>query len=525
MRVVFFGNHTVGVRTLDALCEAASVVGVVAHPEDPEDGVRYASVYDQARALGLSVERLGGRDERLAAFVRDAEPDLLWLTDYRYLVPGDVLALAPQGAVNLHPSLLPAYRGRAPLNWAILNGETEFGLTAHFVNAQVDAGDIIAQERFHLSEDEDVGDALDRLYPLYARLTRRVIALFEQGDVPRSPQTVSGGQVLPARRPEDGRIDWAQQAEHIRRLVRAVAAPYPGAFTTLWGRMIYVWKAEWDASCPWAPAGRVVAVYADGGFRVACGEGTLRVKHWTTDGEVPVSIGDQLGTVAPRDLAATVRVPALAAADNEMNSTASRVAFARVADHFGALVRQHGYGHEAIDYGSRMGQRQRFDVLTETLTLEGRRVLDVGCGFADLAEYLNEREIGATYEGIDICPELIEEARRRHPGLPLKVCNLLDEDPQEPCDVAIANGIFYLLGGEAEGLMQRIVVRMFELAREAVAFTSLSTWADHREPNEYHADPRRVLEFCQTLTPRVTLRHDYMPHDFAVFLMKCGGAT
>ena len=114
MRVVFLGNHTVGVRTLAAILETEAVTSVVAHPPDPEDGARYLSVFADAQARGLKVARLAGRDARLLEFIRQAQPDLLWITDYRYLIPLEALALAPLGVVNLHPSLLPKYGG-APL--------------------------------------------------------------------------------------------------------------------------------------------------------------------------------------------------------------------------------------------------------------------------------------------------------------------------------------------------------------------------------------------------------------------------
>ncbi|HOV86315.1 MAG TPA: methionyl-tRNA formyltransferase [Syntrophobacteraceae bacterium] len=243
MRIVFLGNHTVGVRALEALLQKDEVVGVVAHPPDPEDGIRYLSVYDFSRRRGLHAVRKNGRDPGLEEFVRDCRPDLLWITDYRYLLPQGVLTVAPLGVVNLHPSLLPAYRGRAPINWAILHGERELGLTVHFVDEGMDTGDIIEQVPFFLSENQDVGDALCILYPLYGEITRRVIAHFRKGKVPRRPQDHRRATVFPRRTPEDGLIQWEQRAERIRDLVRAVAPPYPGAFSFCHGRKIRILSA------------------------------------------------------------------------------------------------------------------------------------------------------------------------------------------------------------------------------------------------------------------------------------------
>ena len=278
MRVLFLGNHTVGVRTLQTIGETEEVVGVVAHPADPEDGVRYESVSDLARQNGWSLIRCPGRDPRLVSFVRDSRPDLLWITDYRYLLPSTVISLASRGVVNLHPSLLPKYRGRASLNWAILNGETSLGLTAHFVDAGMDSGDIIAQMSFELREDQDVGDALTILYPLYSEATRTVLCYFRSGRVPRKPQDHSQATSFPRRRPEDGLIDWTAPARTVRNLVRGVALPYPGAFTTFGGRKLLVWKA----ALPPVPLeqvaqpGTVIAVDGDT-LTVQCADGPLLV--------------------------------------------------------------------------------------------------------------------------------------------------------------------------------------------------------------------------------------------------------
>ena len=189
-----------------------------------------------------------------------------------------------------------------------------------------------------------------------------------------------------------------------------------------------------------------------------------------------------------------------------------------IAARFGALVETYGHDPRALDYGSWASQRTRFRVLAETLPLNGRRVLDVGCGFADLAGYLRVRYGPVQYEGVDICPRVIEEARRRHPTLALRVLDILEDDPGGSYDFVIANGVFYLLGDDAGARMRAMVARMFALSRRAVAFTTLSTWAGRRAPGEFQADPLETLAFCRTLTARVALRHDYLPHDFAVFL-------
>jgi methionyl-tRNA formyltransferase len=180
----------------------------------------------------------------VAAFVGNAKPDLLWVTDYRYLLPRPLLDLAPIGNVNLHPSLLPKYRGRASINWAILNGETTLGLTAHFIDEGMDTGDIIDQVSFELRQNQDVGDALRMLYPLYEEITVRVLDYFRSGAVPRRRQDHSQATSFPRRKADDGEIDWRKSAIKIVNLVRAVAAPYPGAFTECDGNRLMVWQAS-----------------------------------------------------------------------------------------------------------------------------------------------------------------------------------------------------------------------------------------------------------------------------------------
>jgi methionyl-tRNA formyltransferase len=273
------GNHTVGVKALEAISETEEVVGVVAHPPDPEDGIRYLSVYDFAVQRGWKVIRSTGKNRALEHFISSAKPDLLWVTDYRYLLPASLLSAVPLGVVNLHPSLLPKYRGRAPINWAILNGETTLGLTAHFVDEGMDTGDIIEQIRFELREDQDVGDALELLYPLYYEISRRVLHYFHDGQVPRLPQDHSQATVFPRRRPEDGLIDWNQPAKRVRDLARAVAKPYPGAFSFWRGTKIIIRSAALYAEEAGSGQPGQVLGLTQNGFVVCAGRGTILVKR------------------------------------------------------------------------------------------------------------------------------------------------------------------------------------------------------------------------------------------------------
>lgn len=192
----------------------------------------------------------------------------------------------------------------------------------------------------------------------------------------------------------------------------------------------------------------------------------------------------------------------------------------RVAAYYDRLVDRYGHDPRSCDYGNTTSQLTKFRVLAEAMDLRGKRVLDVGCGFADFARYLSQLYGDLEYVGIDISPRMIEEARRIHPMLDLRRANVLDGGLEGDFDFVTANGIFYLLDEPEFQRMQLLIRRMFDLAIKAVAFTSLSTWAPTKEPGEFQADPIETLAFCRTLTPWVVLRHDYLPHDFAIYMYK-----
>jgi methionyl-tRNA formyltransferase len=299
MRVAFLGNHNLGIATLDTLVQHADVVGVVAHPFDPEEGVRYGSLFEYASSNNLVAIRGKGKDSLVLEFVRSLAPDLIWVTDYRYILPKCLFSLAKFGAINLHPSLLPRYRGRASINWAILGGETEIGLTAHFIDEGVDTGDIITQLTIGLGREHDVGDALSALMPQYCKITKDVLSFFASGVVPRLVQDHSNASIFPARKPEDGRIDWSQSVQDILNLVRAVAHPYPGAFCECQFGRIFIWKAciADISSVASEQHGMVVELNEKNHPRIQCGVGILEILDYTVQdvsSRVSLIAGDRL---------------------------------------------------------------------------------------------------------------------------------------------------------------------------------------------------------------------------------------
>lgn len=194
--------------------------------------------------------------------------------------------------------------------------------------------------------------------------------------------------------------------------------------------------------------------------------------------------------------------------------------FSRITEYYNLLVDRHGHDPRACDYGRAESQLIKFKVLSEMLDYSGKSVLDVGCGFADYARFLEDRYEGVRYTGIDLSPRMIAEARKLRPDLDLRVGNVLAEEGSETFDVVIANGIFYLLREEAPSLMAEMVRRMFDLAKIALGFNTLSAWAPDPEPGEFHADPLDVLRLGRSLTSRLVLRHDYHSRDFTIYIYK-----
>ena len=285
MNVIFFGNHTVGVSVLKVLLKEVNVEGVVSHPSDPEDFIKYESVYDFSLSNNLNAIRGKGSDKKIVNFVTTKSPDLIWVTDYRYLLPKKIFTVPKYGSINMHPSLLPKYRGRASLNWAIINGEKKIGLTAHFIDEHTDNGDIILQKKVNINENEDINDALNKLYPLYRDLTKKVIFLLKKGNVKRIPQDGSKATYFPSRKPEDGLINWSDSAKNIFNLVRALSKPYPGAFSYYNKVKVLIWKSEvlQDLKSDKFTIGSIVKYQKKNMFIVKCGKDLLKITEWSVN--------------------------------------------------------------------------------------------------------------------------------------------------------------------------------------------------------------------------------------------------
>jgi methionyl-tRNA formyltransferase len=290
VRAVVFAYSNVGDRCLRVLhAGGVQVALVVTHRDDPRETLWFARVADTAAELGLRCAY--GDDPRapeLAAAVAQARPDLIFSFYYRAMIPSALLALAPAGAFNMHGSLLPHFRGRAPTNWAVLKGATETGATLHEMVAKPDAGAIVDQSAVPILPDDTARQVFDKVTVAAEQVLWRSLPAILAGNAPRRPNDLAKGSYYGARQPEDGRIDWTHAARDVYNLIRAVAPPYPGAFTELAGRRLVVAQAR---RLPHDPALAALAP----GLHVArqriigvCGDGGAIDVRELRDGTTPI---------------------------------------------------------------------------------------------------------------------------------------------------------------------------------------------------------------------------------------------
>jgi len=288
---VVFAYHDVGCRCLGVLLEAGVDVRLVlTHRDSPAETIWFESVEALARGRGIAVET--PEDPNDPAFVERLvalAPDFLFSFYYRQMLSPALLATARRGAFNLHGSLLPKYRGRVPVNWAVIRGERETGATLHEMVAKPDAGRLAGQEAVPIGENDTAADVFRRVTDAAGRVLSRALPGLLAGTLPLVPQDLAAGSYFRGRRPADGRIDWSRPAREIHDLVRGVAPPYPGAFTELDGeraRVLGTWWEEPPADLPAdAPVGALTAVR--GGAFARTGDGRwLEIRALEVAGEI-----------------------------------------------------------------------------------------------------------------------------------------------------------------------------------------------------------------------------------------------
>ncbi len=232
-----------------------------------------------ARAAGLPSPVQPPR-EHIAPFVealRALAPDVMVIWSYSMILPKSVIEVPPRGCVNVHGGLLPAYRGAHVMQWAIINGEAETGATLHYVDAGIDTGPVIAEERFPIDPEDDAPAVRAKLGEAGTRLLRVWWPAIADGTAPRTPQDESRARYYPLRTPDDGRIDWSAPAACIRNLVRALAAPWPGAFTRLGAAKLVLRRVSLPPDGGASAGPGIVSSVDSRGVRVGTGEGELLI--------------------------------------------------------------------------------------------------------------------------------------------------------------------------------------------------------------------------------------------------------
>ncbi len=285
-RAVVFAYHNVGVRCLAVLlAQGIEVPLVFSHEDDARENVWFANVAAFARER--DIELLTASDPNAPeclARVRACAPEFLFSFYYRRMLGPALLAAAPRGALNMHGSLLPRYRGRAPVNWAVVRGERETGASLHYMTEKPDAGAVVGRQRVPILPDDSAREVFDKVTVAAELLLDRVLPELVAGRAPREPQALAEGSYFGARRPEDGRIDWRRPAAEIHNLVRGVAPPYPGAFCRLGARTLKVLRSRVGARLAPPNAAPLLAL-DERGLYALCGDGVaLRVPECQLDG-------------------------------------------------------------------------------------------------------------------------------------------------------------------------------------------------------------------------------------------------
>ena len=275
-RAVVFAYHDVGVRCLKTLLSGGLEVPlVVTVPDDPNETQWYASVAATAQDYGLPlIAPAKANTPELERTVAQLRPDFLFSFYYRSMLGEPLLRAARRGALNMHGSLLPKFRGRAPVNWAILKGESLSGATLHYMVQRADAGDIVDQLAVPILADDDAREVFGKVTVAAETILARCLPALVAGTAPRRPQVIEPGQYFGRRRPEDGRIDWHWPARQIHDLVRAVAPPFPGAFAAVGGERWDIHRTRLTGER--VPPGAPRRLYGSQGACLAvCGDGAI----------------------------------------------------------------------------------------------------------------------------------------------------------------------------------------------------------------------------------------------------------
>ena len=291
-RILFFGYSEVGYECLSLLLERGdNVVALITHEDNPHEKIWFKTPAVAAREKSIPVftpESVNTPEwrEKIAAL----RPDLILSVYYRHMIGTKILALPRLGAWNMHGSLLPKYRGRAPINWAVLHGERRIGMTLHRMVKSADAGAIVDQEGVEIGSHDTAEQAFRKVLPCARRVLARQIDALLAGTARETPQDEGQANYFGGRKPEDGRIGWTQTSAQIFNLIRAVTDPYPGAFTDVGPARLMVWWAEPDSPAARGRRGSPGEILSVAPLVVATADGALELTKTEWRGGTPPAL-------------------------------------------------------------------------------------------------------------------------------------------------------------------------------------------------------------------------------------------
>ncbi len=293
MKAVVFAYHNIGCEGLRALLRHGfDIAAVFTHADNPAEAVWFDSVAELAAERKIPV--FAPEDVNHSLWVnkiRSLAPEIIFSFYYRRMLSPEILGIPPRGALNLHGSLLPAYRGRCPVNWVLINGEKETGVTLHYMTEAPDDGDIVGQKKVGIAPEDTAFTLHQKLTTAAAELLDKTLPLLKSGQAPRTPQDASKSSYFGGRRPKDGEINWNQSAEAVCNLVRAVTKPYPGAFSYAGSRKVLFWRLT---GIPLAKKNALPgSILSTCPLTIACGSGAVQVDRGQAESGVEVT-GEQL---------------------------------------------------------------------------------------------------------------------------------------------------------------------------------------------------------------------------------------
>jgi len=301
--IAFFGASTRAISFLERLIELrpGDEIIVFSFREDPWEPPFFDQLNEIANSSGnefVNMKSIGPR--KLAEVLGDRTLDVMFAVGWRYLIPPSVYEQTTSASVVFHDSLLPAYRGFAPTNWAIINGETESGATMFIMSETVDSGPIIDQEKIVIGPDETISEVAEKVTAAYLALLEKNVDGLLSGEFSVSPQDEALATLTTKRVPADGEIDWSGSSASIHNLVRALSAPWPGAYTTLKGERLMIWSTSRyvGSRIVGSVPGRVVDLSQKPLVTVATGDGAIVVRTVQLEGADVVGASEAIKSVS-----------------------------------------------------------------------------------------------------------------------------------------------------------------------------------------------------------------------------------